>query len=43
MCCHNKEDDVDQCETEEKKGIMEKIKEKLPAAKGQDSRPSQAA
>ncbi|KAG5395411.1 hypothetical protein IGI04_025374 [Brassica rapa subsp. trilocularis] len=42
VCCHNKEDDVDQCETEEKKGIMEKIKEKLPAAKGQDSRPSQA-
>ncbi|CDY47057.1 BnaAnng08450D [Brassica napus] len=36
VCCHNKEDDVDQCETEEKKGIMEKIKEKLPAAKGQD-------
>ncbi|RID60789.1 hypothetical protein BRARA_F03914, partial [Brassica rapa] len=39
---NGEEDDVDQCETEEKKGIMEKIKEKLPAAKGQDSRPSQA-
>ncbi|EOA15629.1 hypothetical protein CARUB_v10005866mg [Capsella rubella] len=29
-----KEDAADQCETEEKKGIMEKIKEKLPAGIG---------
>lgn len=35
-CGHIKEDAADQCETEEKKGTMEKIKEKLPAAKGHD-------
>lgn len=36
MCGDKKEDVADQCETDEKKGAMEKIKENLPEAKGHD-------